>query len=119
MNWVIGIDEVGRGPIAGPVTVCALAIRDRNLIETCRNFASRNLSLDSKKLSPGQREKIVARLKELKKIGKLDYKISSVAHTIIDKKGIVWAVNLAISRSLTRLTVQLGYQVTKSEVLLD
>ena len=25
VKWIIGIDEVGRGPVAGPVTVCAFA----------------------------------------------------------------------------------------------
>jgi len=25
-QWIVGVDEVGRGPLAGPVTVCAFAI---------------------------------------------------------------------------------------------
>ena len=33
-KYIVGIDEVGRGPIAGPVAVCALCI--------CQNKTSKN-----------------------------------------------------------------------------
>jgi len=29
-NYIIGIDEVGRGPLAGPVTVCAFLVSIKN-----------------------------------------------------------------------------------------
>ncbi len=31
-NYIIGIDEVGRGPLAGPVTVCAAAVLATGLL---------------------------------------------------------------------------------------
>ena len=50
-SWTIGIDEVGRGALAGPVVVTALAL-PKNL-----KFPHLKLKLrDSKKLSPKQRE---------------------------------------------------------------
>ena len=44
---VVGVDEVGRGPLAGPVTVAAVVLPTR-----CRLAAVR----DSKRLTPGQRQ---------------------------------------------------------------
>ena len=85
IKWVIGIDEVGRGPLAGPVTVCALLMRASEHRKLRGNF-------DSKKFSPKKRVKI-AKLLE-------NYKIASVSNKIIDKKGIVFALNLAIKRVL-------------------
>lgn len=45
---VAGIDEAGRGPLAGPVVAAAVVIRDRSFEEKID---------DSKKLTPGKREK--------------------------------------------------------------
>lgn len=129
-KWVIGIDEVGRGPIAGPVTVCALIIPVSGIHEfkgsTLKGSQGRTLGLgnfDSKQHSPKQREQIFAKIKKLKNSGKLDYAISSVSNKVIDKKGIVFAINLAISRALKSLDTQFGYPVTESkknvQVLLD
>lgn len=53
---VLGIDEVGRGPLAGPLTVCAVALPDEPRIEGLN---------DSKKLSASRREAIAARVAEV------------------------------------------------------
>ena len=47
---VIGVDEAGRGPVIGPLVVCALRVSesDRSVL---RDFGAR----DSKKLSPKRR----------------------------------------------------------------
>ena len=52
-KYIIGIDEVGRGPLAGPVAVCALCLdRNKNLNQKTK-FAIANFRnfKDSKKLS--------------------------------------------------------------------
>lgn len=107
-RFVIGVDEVGRGPIAGPVTVCALLIPRKNLhlIKEAR---------DSKSISAKRREELAKGFLGLKKAGKLDYRIASVGAEIIDRKGIVPAVRLCIKRTLARLDVDPGHV----EVLLD
>ena len=55
---VIGVDEAGRGPVIGPLVVCALRVSesDRSVL---RDFGAR----DSKKLSPKRREEIAARIR--------------------------------------------------------
>jgi ribonuclease HII len=113
MIWVIGIDEVGRGPLAGPVTVCALAIPANLLNGWTAKFG--DSTFDSKKLSPTRREAIVRELRQAAREGKVTYKIASVSPAIIDQKGIVFAVNLAVVRTLTRL----GSLGAKSLILLD
>ena len=39
-RYIIGIDEVGRGPLAGPVAVCAFLVKDEKFIETCISCTS-------------------------------------------------------------------------------
>jgi ribonuclease HII len=62
-NYFIGIDEVGRGPLAGPVVVCAA-----NFIGHEKDFDSLNLSLkklgvtDSKKLTKEKRARLIEAL---------------------------------------------------------
>lgn len=55
---VIGCDEVGRGPIAGPVTGCAVSISDKKLLERLMEL---NIT-DSKKLTEKKRNKILIEL---------------------------------------------------------
>ena len=44
MKWVVGVDEVGRGPIAGPVTVCALAMPESAFKKLRGQFDSKSLT---------------------------------------------------------------------------
>ncbi len=37
-KYVVGIDEVGRGPIAGPVTVAALVVKDKKLLKELQDL---------------------------------------------------------------------------------
>ena len=57
----IGIDEAGRGPIAGPVSVCSFVMLDLGARKVLRG------ARDSKKLSEKQREEWFSRIKEAKK----------------------------------------------------
>lgn len=51
---VLGVDEVGRGALAGPLTVCAVALPDDPVVWGVN---------DSKQLTPEQRERLAARIK--------------------------------------------------------
>jgi len=119
-EWVVGIDEVGRGPIAGPVTVCALIMPAFAFKgSTLKGSQGRTLgqgSFDSKQLSAKKRLDIFTRIRELKKADQLDYRIASVNHKMIDQKGIVQAVHLAIKRSLELLRCPTPKLV---EIMLD
>ena len=105
-KYIIGIDEAGRGPIAGPVAVGLVMIlkKDRNLLRGVK---------DSKKLTPKQREKWFKKIKKLEKEGKLFSSCSLVSEGVIDKKGIVYAINLGIKRGCSKAGNK------NSEVLLD
>ena len=83
---IIGIDEAGRGPLAGPVAVGVAMISadfDWELLPGVN---------DSKKLTEKKREEIYVAAKKLQKAGVLDLAVSMVSAKIIDKIGIVPAV---------------------------
>ncbi len=108
LKSVIGIDEAGRGPLAGPVAVGAV------LIFSKKSFSFRKLK-DSKQLTEKEREGWFRKIKDWQKDGKLEYAVSLVSPSIIDKKGISFAIKLGIERCLSKL----GSSPRKVEVLLD
>ena len=98
MRYLIGIDEAGRGPLAGPVTVGAVMVPvdfDWTLVRGVK---------DSKQLRAQQREEIFARMKELERAGLISFSVSFSAVQIIEKQGIVFAVQSALNRAIRRLT---------------
>jgi ribonuclease HII len=94
-KWVIGIDEAGRGPLAGPVAVGVVLVPSHFDWEIMPGVN------DSKQLTPAKREAIFRRAKELKTEGRLDFAVAMVSPNVIDTKGIVFAIALAMSRGLT------------------
>ena len=96
-KYVIGVDEVGIGCLAGPVVVCAVLF-DKKF------FANKHAKLvgvrDSKLLSSRQREKFY---EELLKISELKYKVISCSPAIIDKINIYQAARWAMRRAVNRL----------------
>ena len=130
-NYIIGIDEVGRGALAGPVVVAALAAPTKLRIKNAElgiKIRSKNSKFffcqrqipggsilnsklaklrDSKKLSPKQREIWFEWIKKhsniLENVG-MFYAVASVSPKIIDKINISQAANLAASRAFNRLT---------------
>lgn len=92
---VAGMDEVGRGAIAGPVTVGVVAI-DAGVNEVPAGLA------DSKLLTPRRREAMVPVVVEWG----LGWATGSASAEEIDRHGIMTALSLAASRALASLTVR-------------
>lgn len=89
-----GIDEAGRGPIAGPVVVgIAVISREHNEIEGIR---------DSKTLSEKQREKLFEIITNSDVIWSFGYGSAR----LIDAKGIMFAVRKATVQAYEKLTVK-------------
>jgi ribonuclease HII len=109
-KFIIGIDEVGRGALAGPVTVCAAAIRKGINV---KNIAPEVPFLDSKKLSPRQREIWVQKLREKMKKGEILVFISNISPRVIEKLNISGAVNLGARRCLLKLERKIMFEAAK------
>ena len=95
---VCGVDEVGRGPLAGPVLACAVVL-DRNLLPD--GLAS-GLD-DSKRLSEQTREAVAALLK----MGPgIVYAIGEASVAEIDRFNILQATLMAMARAVEALPVK-------------
>ncbi len=100
IKFVVGIDEVGRGPLAGPVAVCAFKMP--------LNFNTKNFGRikDSKKLTPEKREEIFEKLRMIKKEKTIDYCVSYESAQKIDKFGISKAIKNCLKKSLEKLKLK-------------
>ena len=118
---IVGIDEVGRGPLAGPVTVCIVSC-ELNLYKKLKK--NKNLPIsgkDSKKLKTSDREKYEKVLKSLARENKISYSINHVSNKVIDSKGLSFAIKLAIGKGLENLKLKnyLKIKNYKLKILLD
>jgi len=92
---IIGIDESGRGPLAGPVVLGAVCVSRENMHRLRRRFRG---ICDPKRMTPRQREKWFTILKKVEGEGIVSVSVSFSSHTVIDKYGIVPAVRFALGR---------------------
>jgi len=91
---VIGIDEAGRGPLAGPVVSAAVILDHR----------AKSLEIkDSKKLKPHEREYLFEKIKELA----VGYAIIAVEPEEIDRINILEATKLSMKKAGKKLVRQL------------
>lgn len=113
LKYIVGVDEVGRGPLAGPVAVGALVFK----ISDERTFlpAVFRDARDSKELSPLARERWFKKIHLARRNGELDLRVAFVGAKKIDDLGITRSVSLAIRRAIRRLGVDPRYTL----VLLD
>ncbi|MCL2121523.1 MAG: ribonuclease HII [Clostridiales bacterium] len=93
---VAGLDEAGRGPLAGPV-VAAAVILPLGLLLPGLN--------DSKKVSPANRLRLEAEIKEKA----CAWGIGEASHTEIDEYNILNATKLAMTRALDALAIKPDY----------
>lgn len=98
MKWILGVDEAGRGPLAGPVAVgviCAPADFDFVTV-----FPGLN---DSKQLTEKARERIFDLLCDVSAKGTLSYHVELMSHRLIDTRGITHAVRCGANRGIRKL----------------
>jgi len=95
---VAGVDEAGRGPLAGPV-VAAAVVFSREFAE-CEEFGLLNGLTDSKKLSPGRRE---AFFSILERSVHVDIGVGVADVDEIDRLNILGATHVAMHRAVARL----------------
>ncbi|HVM73800.1 MAG TPA: ribonuclease HII [Candidatus Paceibacterota bacterium] len=93
-RYIIGIDEAGRGPLAGPVAVGAV------VVPIDFDWSSVAGAKDSKKMTPKSREVMYKKMLLLRKAGKLDFAVAFSSAALIDTHGIVPAVQSALNRAL-------------------
>lgn len=96
-KWLIGIDEVGRGPLAGPVGVGVVLVPSDFDWDTLKGVK------DSKKMTPKNREAIFRQTEILKQNKILNYQVELVEAKIIDKIGIVPAISQAMNTALNEI----------------
>lgn len=94
---VAGVDEAGRGPIAGPLMTAAALLTPLQV----KTLLAEGLG-DSKKLTPGKREKIFARMKELGVV----WRAQGASHKRIDATNILAATLWAMRRAVMALPEQ-------------
>ena len=95
-KFVCGVDEAGRGPLAGPVFAAAVILPDNCIIEGVN---------DSKKISEKKREMLFDVIKEKA----LAYSIASASEKEIDEINILNATYLAMQRAVSSLNINSDY----------
>ena len=114
-KYVIGIDEVGRGPLAGPVAVGVVRLHVESL--KIKKTWGKDFK-DSKKLSVKGREAWLVKIEEARSEGWLEYAVAFVAPGVIDKKGLSYAIRVAIEKALKALEPNLGVSLPSLDLLL-
>jgi len=114
-KYIVGIDEVGRGPVAGPVYVCAFKVAIDNIEDIALGT---NLPIrDSKKLTEKTRQKWFEYLQQKKKDGLVSYAVCGVPAKEIDSKGIAVCIQHAVNQAVGKVVNEKDRP--KTLVLLD
>jgi ribonuclease HII len=114
MTYEIGVDEVGRGPVAGPIVFCACAVATD--FDVLLLFPKRILK-DSKKLSEKAREKIRDAIQPHVESKEIVYGLGEVHARRIDEVGLVDAIKEAQGEALRKVFEQGVSQ--HSRIVLD
>ena len=100
IRYIAGVDEAGRGPLAGPVVAAAVIFGPDVIIEGVN---------DSKKLTEKKRASLYHQIRELA----LSVGIGIVSHEVIDRINILQASLLAMNKALDLLSI------TPQQLLVD
>jgi ribonuclease HII len=92
---IIGIDEAGRGPLAGPVFAGAVKIK-----ETFREKNPKIKICDSKKMTKKEREEAYQIITKSKDV---EWGVGSVSEKVIDKINILEATKLAMKKAVEKI----------------
>lgn len=99
---IVGVDEAGRGPLAGPVVAAAVMLCGKEI---------RGLG-DSKMLKPAERAKLESRILE-----RCAYGIGIASVEEVDSVNIFMATMIAMTRAVEALCTQVGAEPTR--ILID
>ncbi len=92
LERIVGIDEAGRGPLAGPVVSSAVFLKKKEkFLDSIK---------DSKKINPNKRKKVFNQLIKSKNI---EWGLGIVSEKIIDKINILEATKLAMKKAVLNL----------------
>lgn len=97
---VAGVDEAGRGPLAGPVLAGAVMF-----LAPCPDPLATLLD-DSKRLSPAAREAAAAAIRAAARDGKLVFALGAASAREIATHNILAATHIAMCRAVMRLTIR-------------
>jgi ribonuclease HII len=108
---VVGLDEAGRGPLAGPVTAAAVVINPKHEIRNPKQIQNSKVSKfeirisnlkirDSKQMSASERENIY---KIITRHADISWGVGIVSEKVIDKINILQATKLAMQKALKNL----------------
>lgn len=103
---IIGTDEVGRGPLCGPVLACAAMYKDANFEIPTEKQKQFDLVRDSKKLSEKQREEIFDFISEHFYVG-----FGMCDHETIDRINILEASFLSMKKAIQELKRNMGQEI--------
>jgi ribonuclease HII len=104
-NVIIGVDEAGRGPLAGPVVAAAVCLKSNRF---------KNRIDDSKKLTALQRENAYFEI-----IEKSHFGIGIINEKVIDRINILESTKLAMEQAVFQLTRKLTVKSPRIHVLID
>ena len=93
VKYIAGIDEAGRGPLAGPVVVASVILKPDSMIEGVN---------DSKKISENKREKVYEAITE----EALSYGVGIAYQNEIDEINILQATKKALTESINKLEIK-------------
>jgi ribonuclease HII len=88
---IAGVDEAGRGPLAGPVFAAAVILPPDNGLPP---------ALDSKKISPARREKLCEQIQ----LEAIAWQVARIEHSIIDEINILQATMKAMVEAVKNLS---------------
>ena len=107
-RYIVGVDEVGRGPLAGPV-VCAAVIMPLEEADIIVGVD------DSKKLSAKKREELSEKIKEKA----IAYTVYEVSEAVIDEINILEATKLGMKKAVEGLSVTPDVVLTDGNMTID
>ena len=105
-KYICGVDEVGRGPLAGPVVCAAVIMPLEDMIQGVD---------DSKKLSAKKRQMLSKQILERA----IAYRICSIEPQIIDEINILEATKLCMKNAVEGLSVVPDFVMTDGNMTLD
>ena len=105
-KYVCGVDEVGRGPLAGPVVCAAVIMPEDDIIEGVD---------DSKKLTAKKREQLADLIKQKA----IAWAICRVEPQVIDQINILQATRLCMKNAVEGLSVRPDFVLTDGNMTLD